>query len=65
MQGSLVFLITYAILVPTNVKKGFGMKGFDPRWSDLPHYILGITKEIWEDRGIAASRRCTAIMAAT
>ena len=29
------------------------MKGFDPRWTDLPHYILGITKEIWEDRGIA------------
>jgi hypothetical protein len=29
------------------------MKGFDPRWKDLPDYILGITKEIWEDRGIA------------
>jgi hypothetical protein len=29
------------------------MKGFDPRWRDLPDYILGITKEIWEDRGIA------------
>ena len=29
------------------------MKGFSNRWSDLPDYILGITKEIWEDRGIA------------
>jgi hypothetical protein len=29
------------------------MKGFDPRWKDLPDYILGITKEIWEDRNIA------------
>ena len=23
------------------------------RWKDFPDYILGITKEIWEDRGIA------------
>lgn len=29
------------------------MKGFDPKWKDLPDYILGITREIWEDRGIA------------
>ena len=29
------------------------MKGFSNRWSDFPDYILGITKEIWEDRGIA------------
>ena len=28
------------------------MKGFDERWKDFPDYILGITKEIWEDRGI-------------
>ncbi len=28
------------------------MKGFDPRWADLPDYIIGITKEIWEERGI-------------
>jgi len=33
--------------------KGTTMKGFDSRWTDLPDYILGITKEIWEDRGIA------------
>ena len=30
------------------------MKGFDPKFSDFPDYIVGITKEIWEDRGIAA-----------
>ncbi len=29
------------------------MKGFSDRWSDFPDYIIGITKEIWEDRGIA------------
>jgi predicted ester cyclase len=29
------------------------MKGFDPRWQDLPDFIIGITREIWEDRGIA------------
>lgn len=28
------------------------MKGFDPRWADLPDFILGITRQIWEDRGI-------------
>ncbi len=26
--------------------------GFDPRWTDFPDYIIGITKEIWEDRQI-------------
>lgn len=29
------------------------MKGFDPKWKDFPDYIIGITKEIWEDRRIA------------
>lgn len=29
------------------------MKGFDPKWRDFPHYIIGITKEIWEERGVA------------
>lgn len=28
------------------------MKGFDPKFTDFPDYIIGITKEIWEDRGI-------------
>ncbi|MEM0935922.1 MAG: ester cyclase [Pseudomonadota bacterium] len=30
------------------------MRGFDNRWRDFPDYILGITKEIWEDRGLGA-----------
>ena len=30
------------------------MRGFDNKWVDFPDYILGITKEIWEDRGLAA-----------
>ena len=30
------------------------MNGFDPKFTDFPHYILAITKEIWEDRNIAS-----------
>ncbi len=29
------------------------MKGFSDKFADFPDYILKITKEIWEDRGIA------------
>jgi predicted ester cyclase len=29
------------------------MKGFSNRFEDFPDYILGITREIWEERGIA------------
>ncbi|KJZ16053.1 polyketide cyclase [Marinomonas sp. S3726] len=29
------------------------MKGFNPKFKDFPDYIISITKEIWEDRGIA------------
>jgi hypothetical protein len=28
------------------------MNGYSNRWKDFPDYILGITQEIWEDRGI-------------
>ena len=28
------------------------MKGFDPKYADPPDFILGITKEIWEERGV-------------
>ena len=28
------------------------MNGFDPKFVDFPDYIIGVTKEIWEDRGI-------------
>ena len=28
------------------------MKGFDPKFRDFPDYIIGITREIWEDRGL-------------
>jgi hypothetical protein len=34
-----------------------GMRGFDNRWTDFPDYILGITREIWEDRGLGARMR--------
>ncbi len=33
------------------------MQGFDPKFRDLPDYIIGITKEIWEDRQIATLRQ--------
>jgi predicted ester cyclase len=33
------------------------MTGFDDRWADVPDYILGITKDIWEDRGIHTLHR--------
>lgn len=33
------------------------MKGFDPKFKDFPDYIIGITREIWEDRGIASLKR--------
>lgn len=33
------------------------MKGFDPQFADLPDYIIQITKEIWEDRGLATLYR--------
>lgn len=32
------------------------MEGFDPKYEDPPDYILGMTKEIWEDRGIETLR---------
>ena len=30
------------------------MKDFDAKFKDFPDYIIGITKEIWEDRNIAS-----------
>ncbi|MCG6904727.1 MAG: ester cyclase [Rhodobacter sp.] len=30
------------------------MKGFDRKFADFPSYIIDITKEIWEDRGVGA-----------
>ncbi len=30
------------------------MNGFDPKFEDLPDFIIGITKEIWEQRNIAS-----------
>jgi len=32
------------------------MKGFDAKWRDVPHFINGITQEIWEDRNIGSLR---------
>jgi hypothetical protein len=31
--------------------------GFSHRWKDFPDYIIGITKEIWEDRGVGTLNR--------
>jgi len=32
------------------------MRGFDSRWQDVPHFIIGITREIWEERKIGSLR---------
>ena len=33
-------------------KEFHGKFGFSQKWKDFPDYIIGITKEIWEDRGV-------------
>ena len=33
------------------------MRGFSDQWKDFPDYIIGITKEIWEDRGVGPKIR--------
>lgn len=33
------------------------MTSLSKRWTDFPDYILGVTREIWEDRGIATLNR--------
>ena len=33
------------------------MRGFSSNWRDFLDYILGITKEIWENRGIGSKIR--------
>lgn len=33
------------------------MRGFDPKWRDVPHFINGITHDIWEGRKIGALRQ--------
>lgn len=36
------------------------MKGFDPKYTDFPDYILGVTRHVWEERGVATLRSCYA-----
>ena len=33
------------------------LPGFDPEFTNFPHYILGITEQIWEGRNVGAIRR--------
>ncbi len=33
------------------------MRGFDPEWRDVPHFINGVTRRIWEDRQIGSLRQ--------
>ncbi len=33
------------------------LDGFDPKWRDVPHYINGITAEIWEERRIGTLKQ--------
>lgn len=36
------------------------MLNFDPKWRDFPDFIIGITKEIWEDRQVSLLETCYA-----
>lgn len=36
------------------------MESFEPKWRDFPHFIIGITNEIWEGRQIAPLESCYA-----
>ena len=36
------------------------VKGFDPKYTDFPDYILGVTRQVWEERGVASLRSCYA-----
>ena len=33
------------------------MQGFSNKFKDFPDYILGVTKDIWEDRGVETLNR--------
>ncbi|WP_146589742.1 nuclear transport factor 2 family protein [Puniceibacterium confluentis] len=33
------------------------MQGFDPKFRDFPDYVLGVSEEIWEGRGLGAKLR--------
>jgi hypothetical protein len=44
-------------MCPDTVSSAPIFPGFDPRWRDVPDYILGITRDIWEDRDIAGLER--------
>lgn len=32
------------------------MRGFDSKWRDVPDFVIGITRQIWEDRDIGSLR---------
>jgi len=36
------------------------VKGFDPKYADFPDYILGVTRHVWEERGVGTLRSCYA-----
>jgi predicted ester cyclase len=38
-------------------ERAMPMHGFDPEFESLPHYIIEITRRIWEERGIDLIRR--------
>ncbi len=40
-----------------SMMRGSELDGFDPKWRDVPHYINGITSEIWEERQIGTLKK--------
>jgi predicted ester cyclase len=40
-----------------SMMRGPELEGFDPKWENVPHYINGITSEIWEERQIGTLKK--------
>ena len=38
--------------MPESGERAMSMEGFNPRYRDFVDYIIGITHEIWEEKGI-------------
>ena len=42
--------------VGTHAERNALLKGFDSKYRDFPDYILGVTREVWEGRGVGTLR---------
>lgn len=44
--------IDIQLMQDANGRQRQGMQGFDPRYADFVDYIIGVTHEIWEEKGV-------------